>query len=389
METTEQGLVVQHLVMRFGDVTAVDDVSFTVGPGEFISLLGPSGCGKTTTLRCIAGFERPDGGSIFINGQPVTDVEKGVFVAVNRRNFGMVFQSYAVWPHMTVLENVGYPLKVQHGVSRSEIRTRVMEQLQNVGLDGLEDRYPTQLSGGQQQRVALARALVMEPRLLLFDEPLSNLDAKLRERMRFELIEIQSRLGIPAVYVTHDQAEAMVMSRRIIVMEGGRVAQSGSPEEIYQTPKSRFVADFIGLSNFVEARVLGPASEGIWRIESALGTHAASGGERTPGETVLLAIRPEHISLATTPFLGDGAFEATLRRRYFLGPYSEYFVAVGDLVLRAQFGERLAVGAGERLFAQVAPEHCQIVDRSGSGADAFEISRLFSSQAEGHLGDGQ
>ncbi len=232
------GLVVERLVKKYGDVAAVNDVSFTVGPGEFISLLGPSGCGKTTTLRCIAGFEQPDRGRITVDGQAVTDPDRNVFVPPNRRHFGMVFQSYAIWPHMTVMDNVGYPLKVQRKHSRVEIASRVRDKLRTVGLDGYEARYPSQLSGGQQQRVALARALVMEPKVLLFDEPLSNLDAKLRERMRFELIEIQSSLGIPAVYVTHDQAEAMVMSSKVIVMEEGRIAQEGDPETIYTHPKS-------------------------------------------------------------------------------------------------------------------------------------------------------
>jgi iron(III) transport system ATP-binding protein len=337
-------------------------VSFAVEPGEFISLLGPSGCGKTTTLRCIAGFERPDGGRILVDGQPVTDAAAGIFVAPNRRRFGMVFQSYAIWPHMTVLDNVGYPLKVGGGMSRAQLRERVQEQLRVVGLSGLEERYPAQLSGGQQQRVALARALVMEPSLLLFDEPLSNLDAKLRERMRFELIEIQSRLGIPAVYVTHDQAEAMVMSRRVIVMDGGHIAQSGPPEEVYETPQSRFVADFIGLSNFIEGSVVGAAGEGCWRVESVLGQHGAVGGAHEVGQRVLLAVRPEHIQLSDVPLRGDGAFRAELRNRYFVGPYCEYFIAVGDVILRAQRAERLSVKEGQPVFAQIAVERCRIVE---------------------------
>ena len=357
-----KGLVVSHLVKRYGAVTAVDDVSFTVAPGQFISLLGPSGCGKTTTLRCIAGFERADRGSISINGEPVTDAASGVFVPPNKRNFGMVFQSYAIWPHMTVLDNVGYPLRVQKKHSRSAIRERVLDTLATVGLAGLEGRYPTQLSGGQQQRVAVARALTMEPKVLLFDEPLSNLDAKLRERMRFELVEIQGKLGIPAVYVTHDQAEAMVMSSRVIVMEGGHIAQEGPPEHIYANPRSRFVADFIGLSNFVRAQVQDRGVNGTWLVRSPLGRHWCSGeGSHRPGDDVLLAIRPERISLAREPFADGGGFTAELRSRYFLGPYSEYFLGVGEQTLRAQSSASLAVAIGERLYGRIEPEHCQIV----------------------------
>ncbi len=367
-----EGLVVKGLVKRFQNVTAVDDVSFTVGPGEFISLLGPSGCGKTTTLRCIAGFERPSHGVITVNGTVVTDPDNSIFVPPNKRHFGMVFQSYAIWPHMTVLDNVGYPLKVAGGRSGKEIRERVMDKLKTVGLDGYDARYPSQLSGGQQQRVALARALVMEPKLLLFDEPLSNLDAKLRERMRFELIEIQSSLGIPAVYVTHDQAEAMVMSSRVIVMEGGRIAQEGSPESIYAEPTSRFVADFIGLSNFLTGEISGAANAArTFRVKSVLGEHSCVGdGEHPAGETVVLAIRPERVMLAATPLAGG--FDGELRSRYFLGPYSEYFVAVGDEILRVQTKEKVDVKPGQRIYAQVTAEHCQIVaaDRGAAAAGA-------------------
>jgi iron(III) transport system ATP-binding protein len=361
--TPPQGLVVDRLVKRYGTVTAVDDVSFTVAPGEFISLLGPSGCGKTTTLRCIAGFERANRGTISVDGEPVTDAASGLFVPPNKRNFGMVFQSYAIWPHMTVLDNVGYPLKVQRKYPRDAIRERVQDKLATVGLAGLEARYPTQLSGGQQQRVAVARALVMEPKVLLFDEPLSNLDAKLRERMRFELVEIQSQLGIPAVYVTHDQAEAMVMSSRVIVMEGGHIAQEGPPEHIYAHPRSRFVAGFIGLSNFLPATVQAPAGNGTWRVQSALGQHLCTSAEgaHAQGDAVLLAVRPERIDLAAEPFADGQGFATAVQSRYYTGPYAEYFLQVGDQVLRAQSSAVLPVTAGARLYARIAPEHCQIV----------------------------
>jgi iron(III) transport system ATP-binding protein len=364
----QQGLVVNRLVKRYGAVTAVSDVSFTVGPGEFISLLGPSGCGKTTTLRCIAGFEHPQEGSILVDGKAVTDPAAGIFTPPNRRQFGMVFQSYAIWPHMTVFNNVGYPLKVQRKYPRTEIRERVNEKLKVVGLANYEDRYPSQLSGGQQQRVALARALVMEPRVLLFDEPLSNLDAKLRERMRFELIEIQKQLGIPAVYVTHDQAEAMVMSDRIIVMDGGRVAQEGSPDEVYGRPASRFVADFIGLSNFLPARVESAADDGALIVTSALGRHASAGnGTHSQGDEVLIAIRPERIELGPATGSPGYSFETEVQRRYFLGPCTEYFLVVGDAVIRAQSSTIPDAAVGTKITARVLPEHFQVVANEPSG----------------------
>ena len=364
-------LRIERLVKTFGAVRAVDDVTFDVAPGEFVSLLGPSGCGKTTTLRCIAGFERPDGGRILFGDEPLTDTDRGVFVPPNRRGFGMVFQSYAVWPHMTVLENVGYPLQVQGGMSRADVTERVHAKLNMVGLQGLDARYPTQLSGGQQQRVALARALVMEPRVLLFDEPLSNLDAKLRERMRFELIELQTQLGVPAVYVTHDQAEAMVISRRILVMEVGQIAQAGRPNDIYERPATRFVADFIGLTNFVPAVVKQSGGDGRWIVTSDLGEQiCTSDRDHAPGDAVLLAIRPERVQLLPEETDGgENVFEARLRNSYYLGSYQEYFLDVGDVTIRAQRSLPLDARSGQRLFARVAPEHCLVVADSPTDGD--------------------
>jgi iron(III) transport system ATP-binding protein len=368
------GLTVEHLTKSFGAVAAVNGISFRAEPGEFISLLGPSGCGKTTTLRCIAGFEQPSRGRITLDGKVLADPERGIFVPPNKRQFGMVFQSYAVWPHMTVFENVAYPLRVKARLSRSDVRERVHHTLQTVGLSGFEARYPNQLSGGQQQRVALARALVMEPRALLFDEPLSNLDAKLRERMRFELIEIQSKLAIPAVYVTHDQAEAMVMSRRVIVMDRGSIAQIGSPEEIYARPRTRFVADFIGLSNFIEAEVLGPLGPDAWRVRCDFGEmHCVGHDALEAGELVLVVVRPERVQLALTPFSGPNAFSAQLRNRYFLGPHSEYFLSVTDRVaLRAQSASILG-RIGASLHVHVAPEDCRVVPREETVSDASGV----------------
>ncbi len=359
------GLRVENLIKRFGAANAIDDVSFTVGPGEFVSLLGPSGCGKTTTLRCIAGFERPDSGRISVDGEVITDPTGGVFVPPNRRRFGMVFQSYAVWPHMTVMENVGYPLKVSGRFERAEIQDRVRDKLRVVGLAGYEERYPTQLSGGQQQRVALARALVMEPRVLLFDEPLSNLDAKLRERMRFELIDIQSGLGIPAVYVTHDQSEAMVMSRRVIVMERGAIAQEGAPEDIYGTPRSRFVADFIGSSNFIEGKVVQEEGEGRWTVEASWGPMSCVSTEsHSPGTPVVIAVRPERIEVGSSARRGANTIPGVLKSRFFLGPFLEYFVDANGISLRVQRTSALSVEPGAAVLLSIEPSYCQIVGRA-------------------------
>jgi ABC-type Fe3+/spermidine/putrescine transport system ATPase subunit len=372
-------LTVERLTKHFGAVAAVKGVSFSVESGEFISLLGPSGCGKTTTLRCIAGFEQPDSGQITLDGKVLADPDRGVFVPPNKRHFGMVFQSYAVWPHMTVFENVAYPLRVKTRFSRKDVQERVNDKLRTVGLLGLETRYPNQLSGGQQQRVALARALTMEPRALLFDEPLSNLDAKLRERMRFELIEIQSKLAIPAVYVTHDQAEAMVMSRRVIVMDRGSIAQMGSPDEIYARPTTRFVADFIGLSNFIEAEVVSQAGGNEWRVRCAFGEMHCVGDETlTTGEPVLLVVRPERVQIANTPLPGPNAFSARLRNRYFLGPHSEYFLELGGgVVLRAQASTAIET-AGNTLHIRIAPADCRVVppeDAATETPDPAETSK--------------
>ena len=298
------------------------------------------------------------------------------FVPPNRRHFGMVFQSYAIWPHMTVFNNVAYPLKVQRKHKQDKIRELVKEKLRIVGLADYDDRYPNQLSGGQQQRVALARALVMEPRLLLFDEPLSNLDAKLRERMRFELTEIQKQLGIPAVYVTHDQAEAMVMSDRVIVMESGLVAQEGVPQEVYARPTTRFVADFIGLSNFVPARVEERAQDGTWITSGPLGRQRCLGaGTLSPHNDVLVAVRPERIELASEPFGSTPMFNAKISRIYFVGPYTEYFLDLEGHTIRAQSSTLADVAIGQTVYGSVKPEYCQILAQSaGKASEATTVA---------------
>ena len=309
---------IEHVFKRFGSVTAVNDFNLVVKDGEFVSILGPSGCGKTTTLRMIAGFERATEGEIYIGEQCVSSSIKGSFAPPEKRDIGMVFQSYAVWPHMTVAENVGYPLKIQK-VDKAERERRVQEMLELVHLGEYGKRYPNQLSGGQQQRVALARALVAEPGLLLLDEPLSNLDAKLRESMRFEILEIQKKTGITVVYVTHDQGEAMAMSDRVVVMSMGVVQQIGAPHEIYTQPANKMVADFIGLVNFMEGEVKGDRVF-LKGSKVSFPNHSKITGEAT------IAVRPENITMS----LAGGQIEGQLTHRFYLGDAVDYRVKVGD-----------------------------------------------------------
>lgn len=288
-------LVIEDLVKRFGQVTAVDGISLTVASGQLTTLLGPSGCGKTTTLNCIAGLERPDAGLIRVGDFVLTDIGRNLALPPEARQLGMVFQSYALWPHMTVEANLEFGLKLRR-VPADERRRRIREVLELVGLGGMEKRYPFQLSGGQQQRVALARAVVTQPRLLLLDEPLSNLDAKVREQARFWLRDFQKRLGITTVYVTHDQAEALAISDMVAVMSNGRLLQYAPPPEIYERPASRFVADFIGVTSFLEGVVAERADS--WaqvRLDNGAllkGTVRAAVAE---GQQVSLAIRSERI----------------------------------------------------------------------------------------------
>ncbi len=303
-------------------VVAVDDVSLDVEKGELVTLLGPSGCGKTTLLRMIAGFEDPTSGDIYLSGQRVNDQ------APNQRNAAMVFQSYALFPHLNVLENVVFGLRLQR-LPSSEVTARGERVLELVGLDGLGERSTSQLSGGQQQRVALARAIVMEPSILLFDEPLSNLDAKLREQMRIEIRQLQQRVGITSVYVTHDQAEAMSMSDRIVVMDHGRIMQVGAPLDIYARPRNRFVADFIGKVNFLTAQVSGPKQARL--LDQQLIVDDLD--ERPLGQEVILTIRPEAVNLRTS----GGHLPGQITRATFLGGLVEYEIQVDSL------GEALVV----------------------------------------------
>ncbi len=317
-------------------VIAVDGVSLEVKEGELVTFLGPSGCGKTTALRIVAGFEPPTSGRVLIGGHDVTHLPP------HTRNTAMVFQSYAIFPHLSVAQNVAFGLEMR-GLSKSDIAAKVRQILELVELAGLDHRSPEQLSGGQQQRVALARAIVTEPRVLLFDEPLSNLDAKLREQMRGEVRKLQRRLGITSIYVTHDQAEAMALSDRIVVLEAGRVQQEGSPMEIYARPANRFVADFIGRVNFLGGRV---ASIGPGRLRIDVRGREldvpATGASLNVGDAVVLVVRPETLRLE--PDTGGPAFSATVRRATYLGATVEYELDWQGVTILAVIGSPLEKG---------------------------------------------
>lgn len=326
---------------RFGKTVAADDVSLEIGSGELFTFLGPSGCGKTTTLRIIAGFETPDKGQVLFDDRDVT------FTRPQDRGCAMVFQNYALWPHMTVWDNIAYGLKLRR-LPAEEIRRRVSEVVRMVGLEGLENRYPLQLSGGQQQRVALARALVIEPKVLLLDEPLSNLDAKLRLRMREELKRLQRNLGITTVYVTHDQEEAMSISDRIAVMSQGRVLQVGTPSQIYSDPANFFVASFIGRSVILRgtARLINE-SEALFTTTRGVTLRAVPKERISDGERVVAVIRPEDFSPDSSG--GDNRLEGMVEMVMFLGTFKQVRVNVNGEVFSAYLDPDLSVEVGSRL----------------------------------------
>ena len=355
--SSSKSVSVKNLVKIFDStggkkITAVDNVSLTINPGEFVTLLGPSGCGKTTILRMVAGFESPTGGDVLIGNERVNSLTP------DKRDTAMVFQSYALFPHLNVFENIAYGLKIKK-MKTDDIRAKVREILGLVGLDDLEGRSPNQLSGGQQQRVALARALVMEPSVLLFDEPLSNLDAKLRIHMRREIRKIQRQFGITSIYVTHDQAEAMSMSDRIIVMNKGVVEQMGTPKEVYATPASQFVADFIGTANIIPAAVAstGPNSAEI----SSLGAtfHVKTDLPLNPGDPVKLIVRPEAVTLSRQP-----GIPAEITSSVFMGAYQDYVIdSHGQtlLIIDQDPANHETFAAGEQVFLSIAPNSLHIV----------------------------
>ena len=348
-------------VSEEGLVRAVDGINFQVPPGKLMTLLGPSGCGKTTTLRCLAGLERPDDGEITIGDRVVVSTDRGVFIPVHKRKIGMVFQSYAIWPHMTVMENVCYPLG-EMKLSSHQKRQRANAALSIVGLEGLENRPSPNLSGGQQQRVALARALVGEPEILLLDEPLSNLDAKLRENMRSELRALQQRLGITTVYVTHDQIEALSMSDFVCVMSRGKIVEQGSPRQLYEMPKSQFVAEFLGMTNFISRCPHG------CKIPSV-------------GDAVL-SIRPEDIEVKQASGVAPyAAWRGEVTRALFMGSHTQCEIKTDDQLLKAVVHHSVPLTIGDSVFVTWSPQLCAVVTRTPNNVGSTDAFRLAKSES--------
>lgn len=331
---------------------AVNNISVDIKAGEFVTLLGPSGCGKTTTLRMVAGFEVPTSGEIYLGGDRINDLPP------DKRDTAMVFQSYALFPHYNIFDNVAYGLKLKK-LNKNDIKEEVTNIIDLVGLKGMENRYPNQLSGGQQQRVALARALVMEPGVLLFDEPLSNLDAKLRVYMRTEIRKIQKKVGITAIYVTHDQSEAMSLSDRIIIMNKGIIEQVGTPKEVYYKPKTEFVADFIGTANFIDASI-----ESVHEKTAEVNIHGKKigipyEGDKKSGDKCRLVLRPEAIEIKEEGFLRGTVLLST-----FMGSYQDYVVRVKDVEIKIQDNNpqgRRVFEEGETVMISFSPYNVHII----------------------------
>jgi spermidine/putrescine transport system ATP-binding protein len=373
-EERSVAIALEGVSKRFGKHEAVREVTLSIHEGEFFSLLGPSGCGKTTTLRMIAGFEVPDEGRIVLQGEDVTSLFS------NRRPVNMVFQQYALFPHMSIYDNVAFGLKVKH-VPRREHRGRVTEMLRVVELEGLERRRPRQLSGGQQQRVALARALVNRPAALLLDEPLGALDVKLRKQMQLELKGIQHDVGTTFVYVTHDQEEALAMSDRIAVMNGGRVEQVGSPREIYEHPQTAFVADFIGSLNVLELSVDELVGDyAVMRLDEAERVVAAIGPDTRIGDALRVAVRPEQVRITPVGSVapdGGSRLQGTIAELVFLGMYTQFHVdtQVGRLASFRLANESLAaLEVGSRVALEWAPEDATLLGDAGGSVSALDRS---------------
>ena len=358
MEKVKKGIRLEHISKIYQDPKtgkdfyAVKDTSLVIEPGSFVTLLGPSGCGKTTTLRMIAGFESPDEGEIYLGDEPINELTP------NKRDTAMVFQSYALLPHYNVFDNVAYGLKLRK-LPKDEIHKRVMDILRLVELDGMEGRMTNQLSGGQQQRVALARALVIEPSVLLFDEPLSNLDAKLRVSMRTEIRRIQQEVGITAIYVTHDQSEAMALSDNIIVMDKGVVAQMGTPQEIYYHPVNEFVADFIGEANFLRGTMTGRDDGGVTLAVGGSSVRVAGRDGMEIGKEYTVVLRPEAAKLAD-----EGGLPCKVVLSCFMGSYQNYHVMVGDTLVKLEEPNpqnKRIYSVGEECHLVFAPEMVHVL----------------------------
>ncbi|MBI4525213.1 MAG: ABC transporter ATP-binding protein [Deltaproteobacteria bacterium] len=355
---------IESLEKFFGEdkerVHVLKGVSLDIPEGSLYTFLGPSGCGKTTTLRCVAGLERPEKGTINIDGKPVFSSGERIYVPTNKRPIGMVFQSYAIWPHMTVFENVAYPLTIQRR-PKSEIKKRVEDVLKIVGLHGLEDRPAPKLSGGQQQRVAFARALVNEPKVMLLDEPLSNLDARLRVQMRLEIKALQRRINITTIFVTHDQAEALAISDQIAVMHAGKLIEVGTPHQLYSRPKRKFTATFLGLTNLIDGKVVeSPGDSKPAKIETKKGVFTFIPATRLEkGHPAVISIRPEHIQVhKQKPQQLENVVEGTVKEAIFMGDAYHCQIAVGDTLLKVHTHPFLTMSPGETVYLHLDPQSC-------------------------------
>jgi len=358
MEIRVRG-VSRHYFSEGRTIRALDNVDLTIPANQIFTLLGPSGCGKTTLLRCIVGLESPDAGEIAIGDEVVFSKEKHIHVPAEKRGLGMVFQTYAIWPHMNVFDNVAYPLQVR-GTARETIRERVARTLQFVQLEGYENRPATKLSGGQQQRVALARALIAEPKVILFDEPLSNLDAKLREETRKELKAFLGKLNITAVYVTHDRVEALALSDTIAVMRAGRLIEIGTPQKIYFDADTQFVADFIGRANLVKARVRAQEADRTL-VDCGLGTIACQRREFAAGAEVTLCIRPEFIHVAAGEGTGENVVNGRIESQVFVGEAYETEIRAGAELLLARIDPDAGLATGDAVHFRLDPAHGLLV----------------------------
>lgn len=370
-------LKIKSLVKQFGASRAVDSMSLEIREGELVTFLGPSGCGKSTTLRCIAGLESPTDGEIWIDDKVVSAPKRGIDVPPEKRQLGMVFQSYALWPHMTVLENVAYPLKAQKRAP-AEVDSRARAALDLVGLTKYGSAKPGNMSGGQQQRVALARALASECRVLLFDEPLSNLDVRLRESMRTEIRDIQQRLGITSIYVTHDQAEALAISDRIVVMNQGRIEQVGGPREIYEQPATPFVATFLGSVNLIP--VLSQSFDGdfsTYRMPSGAWVRVSSERRNAIVASPQLGLRAELLRLTRSAEAAEAnAWPAVVRRAVFLGDSSEYTLDMSGQEIKARVPAYVRFRAGDSVFVSIAPQDCFIVNGTAATTEPADSAQV-------------
>ena len=353
---------VKHLKKQFGEVEAVKDVSFTVGSKKFVTLLGPSGCGKTTVLRCIAGIEEPDEGEISIGGDVVFSSSSGIFVPPEKRGIGMVFQSYALWPHLTVFGNIAYPLKIRR-VPQDEIRNKVKAALELVHLSGLEDRLAPNLSGGQQQRVALARALVYDPKLVLFDEPLSNLDAPLREEMRGELKQLQKNVGITAIYVTHDRAEALSLSDELIIIEKGSIMANGTPSDLLAKPPNSYAATLLAGMSVTEGKIAQVSNNGRVVFEAPFGKVNCRAVGAEEGDKMKLCLRVDQLNLLKSPGNGTNIFGATVGGVTHGGYLVEYRILLNDQIVKVvkEPAVALAANMGDKVYLEIPESACVLV----------------------------